>query len=388
LINLLDYILISEDSSYSDLLESFKREFREYIELKKELEKIEAEEKEVVQLKEFATFEIEKIEKVNPKVGEYEELLEQKKLLSKKEKIEEAIERALVIFDLESSVVDALSLIEEDSTFFSEAINELQIKLESAKDGLSELDGLDIESLLNRIEELSSLKSRYGSIEECLICLEEKKKELRRYENIEFEKSELEKRVKSKLEKVENLAKKITTNRVEATKKLNSQIGKFCKKLFLEDITFSLQKSELSSLGSDMVVVNLSNTHLNKVSSGELNRIRLAFLSVYSKYRQGGGVLILDEIDANLSGKESMSVAKVLKELSQTYQIFAISHQPQLSSYASEHFLVYKDGDRSFVKKLNLSQREDELSRMISGENITKEAKEFAKKMLEEAKNI
>ena len=312
--------------------------------------------------------------------------MEQKKLLSKKEKIEEAISKASLIFELESNVVDALNLIERDSSFFSDAINTLQIELESAKDELSELDELDIEALLDRLEALSSLKSRYGSIEEALNYLEDKKEELKRYENIEFEKEELLKRSKKLLSELKTLGTKLTNFRKEAIESINKEIKEYCKKLFLEDIVFSLKEDEISINGFDKVEVNLAKTTLNKVSSGELNRIRLAFLSVSSKYRQSGGVLILDEIDANLSGKESMSVAKVLKELSNSYQIFAISHQPQLSSYAKEHFLVYKENDKSFVKRLDENKRVDELSRMISGDKITKEAKEFAKKMLFEAK--
>ena len=64
------------------------------------------------------------------------------------------------------------------------------------------------------------------------------------------------------------------------------------------------------------------------------------------------------------------------------YQIFAISHQPQLSSKAHHHFLVQKSIKGSSVKELDRDERVMELSRMISGENITQEAMEFAKKLL------
>lgn len=47
-----------------------------------------------------------------------------------------------------------------------------------------------------------------------------------------------------------------------------------------------------------------------------------------------------------------MSIAKVLEELSKFYQIFAISHLPQLSSKAHNHFLVEKNGEESKVKSL------------------------------------
>ena len=94
------------------------------------------------------------------------------------------------------------------------------------------------------------------------------------------------------------------------------------------------------------------------------------------------GILFLDEIDANLSGKESEAISKVLKQLSQSYQIFAISHQPQLTSSANQHFLVDKNNKKSFVRLLNKEERIIEIARMISGEKVTLEALEFAKNLL------
>ena len=92
--------------------------------------------------------------------------------------------------------------------------------------------------------------------------------------------------------------------------------------------------------------------------------------------------MFLDEIDANLSGKESESIAKVLAQLSKSYQIFAISHQPQLSATAHQHFMVKKIDNKSTVQLLNTEERVSVIARMISGENITNEALEFAKKLL------
>ena len=77
-----------------------------------------------------------------------------------------------------------------------------------------------------------------------------------------------------------------------------------------------------------------------------------------------------------------MSIGKVLSELSNFYQIFAISHLPQLSSMAHNHFLVEKKDGQSFVKKLAPNERINELARMVSGEKITSEAIEFAKTLV------
>ncbi len=78
-----------------------------------------------------------------------------------------------------------------------------------------------------------------------------------------------------------------------------------------------------------------------------------------------------------------MSVAKVLKKLSKNFQIFVISHQPQLTSMGDQHFLVYKDGNISKVKELDFKQKVDEIARIVSGNKISNEAKKFAKELLE-----
>lgn len=384
LLNLLDSMALKEDSSYQSTLDDFSNVYKDFIKAKQELQLIEQSQKKIEDLKEFAKFEIQKIETINPKVDEYDELLKQKKELSHKEKLEESIENANPIFEIESRVTTALTQLEVDSDFFSETINTLNIIFENAKDRLNELDDLDIESLLNRLEDLSSLKNRFGSIEESLKYLEEKKDELERYENISYEKQELESKVKNLEIKITKLSNNLTKNRVNRLKILNENISYFTDLLFLDKINFTHNTTQLHAQGSDEIKLTLKDTALNKVSSGELNRIRLAYLATSSKYIQNSGVLILDEIDANLSGKESMSVAKVLKLLSNSYQIFAISHQPQLSSFADEHFLVYKEGNKANAKKLSQDQRVTELARMISGEKVTDEAITFAKKMLEE----
>ena len=113
-----------------------------------------------------------------------------KKELSKKEKISEALNKANTIFEYESSVYELLSLIDKESSFFDEAMNELRALFESASEKLDELQEMDIESLLDRIEKLSSLIRRYGSIEESLKYKEKKEKELAHYENIAFEKEQ------------------------------------------------------------------------------------------------------------------------------------------------------------------------------------------------------
>ncbi len=386
ILEVLDSLILKSDDSYSQFLSDFREDFLKLQKLKRELNKIEDEESRVEELKEFALFEIEKIESVAPKEGEYEELLEIKRALSKKEKILESINRAEAVFEVEHFVQEALELLEVESTFFDESLNELRVYFENAKERMDELDEVDIEEVLDRIEKLSSLIQRYGSIKDALSHLEKRKEELEHYNSLSFEKEKLVKDIKELEERCQLKAKQISQKREKALKELNRRINEYLGKLYLKDISLGLKQKELGTDGLDEVDIELWGVKLEKISSGEFNRVRLAFLSSYSDIasQQKGGILILDEVDANLSGKESMSIANVLTKLAKNYQIFAISHQPQLTSKADMHFLVYKEGETSKVKELKTKDEKiKELARMISGEKIHQKAVDFAKSLYE-----
>jgi DNA repair protein RecN (Recombination protein N) len=357
--------------------------FKDYLNIKKELDKLYEDEKKIEDLIEFARFEITKIEEIDPKEDEYEKLNIIKKSLAKKEKIEKAINKASAIFELNSSITDLLQLLEVDSTFFDEAMNELNNILEKSSDSLSELEDINIEEVLNRIEKISSLQKRFGSIKEALEYKNQKKAELESFMNISFSKTRLEKEYFTLEIEIKDLAKKITSFRKESLVLLEEKINYYLKFLYLNNAEMKILEKNLDFAGIDEIYFELNGVSLDTISSGEYNRLRLALLSAISDFDIGeNGVLFLDEIDANLSGKESDAISKVLIALSKNYQIFAISHQPQLTSSANQHFLVDKKDGISIVKLLNNNEKITEIARMISGENVTNEAIQFAKNLL------
>jgi len=384
LLNILDAFTSKKSSLHVKELESYEKSYTKYLHVQKELNVLIEEEKRVNELKEFTKFEIEKIEAINPKEGEDEELIRIKKLLSRREKIQEKIDEAQNIFNFEASVSSALSELEVDSAFFDDMMNELRGVFESADETFSELDEMDIESILDRIEQVSELKRRFGSITEALLYKEEKIIELKRYENIEIAKEDLEKEVKVITEKLDKLSSSLSSRRSKSVSDFKNSLNAYLNKLFLQDASLHLTKVPLHVKGCDKIELVLNNTSLTKISSGEFNRLRLAILAIKSSFlKNQSGVLMLDEIDANLSGEESMSVAKVLKEMADTFQIFVISHQPQLTSMANQHFLVDKDKNHSFVTELTQDERVNEIARMISTGEITTEATTYAHALFE-----
>lgn len=389
LLNILDTRAGAKSQKVAKVKEQYKKSFLAYQEIKKELQKIAEEEKKIVELKEFTAYEIKKIEEINPTIGEDEELLQIKKELSRKEKILGTIESANEIFHYEHLVSSALEALDESSSFFDDAMNELRGILENAQERLSALDDVDVEEVLNRIESLSSLKRRYGSIEEALEYKKQKELELQKYENIEVAKNDLQIRYEKLSVEVKELADELSSLRTKALSGFNKELNSYLRSLYLQNAKITMTQVDYNLSGQDRLDIKLNETELSKISTGEFNRLRLAILALKSEsMSSGGGVLMLDEIDANLSGEESMSVAKVLKQLSKHFQIFVISHQPQLTSMGDQHFLVYKDGKISKTKELNMNERIDEIARIISGETVSEEARKFAKELLEASRCV
>lgn len=381
LISLVDERIASHDNEHMRVVNHYSDTFLRHKKQCDELAKIQESEKKLSDLKEFAQFEIVKIDAIKPIIGEDEELGFIKKQLSKKEKIQEAIEKAQGIFTYEHTISNALALLDTPSDFIDDALNELRGIFEASSEKLELLEETSIEAVLDRLEQISELKRRYGGIAEALEYRNQKAVELESYQNIEHSKGELEKEISSLSKELEKMSLIISAKRHEELSVLLVGLNHYLSLLYLRPCVLEIVPCERFVLGVDSVVLGLAGTKLEKLSSGEFNRLRLALLALkVETMSNSGGVLMLDEIDANLSGEESMSVARVLRHLSSRYQIFVISHQPQLTSMGDQHFLIYKD-DESRVMELDDGQRIDEIARIISGDGVSEEARGFAKEL-------
>ena len=304
LLSIIDARVDAKTKKMQKLKQDYKTSFKEFRHLRNELLKLEEQEKKIVELKEFAAFEIKKIEDISPSVAEDEELLEIKRELSRKEKVTQKLALASAIFENEYLVFDALEDLEEDSSFFDDAMNNLRVILDNASERFNALDDVDIEEVLNRLEKLGELKRRYGSIEEALAYKEKKLKELKDYENIEINKNDLNQRCQKLETKVNELATKMSKLRQNEINSFTKDLNKYLKELYLRDAKVTLKTKDLSIDGIDEIILELSQTALQKISTGEFNRLRLAVLALKSENMDSnGGVLMLDEIDANLSGR-------------------------------------------------------------------------------------
>jgi DNA repair protein RecN (Recombination protein N) len=232
------------------------------------------------------------------------------------------------------------------------------------------------------LEKISSLKNRYGSIDEALRYVELKRAELKGYKNIEEDKSMLEDFLAMEYGEISVIAARITALRKTHALKLEKELMHYLNELKLPAITFNFEQKSLDIHGQDGVEIELDGSGATTLSGGEFNRVRLALMVVALTDVKDGGVLILDEIDANVSGDESIAIANMIAKLSKVYQIFAISHQAHLAAKATEHILVHKDKEGSHAVILDKIGRINEISRIIGGEKPNSEAISFAEKLL------
>jgi len=382
LIELIDNSLSSKDKNFKKMLKEYRKRYLNYKTKVEELRKIKEDESKLIELIEFANFEIEKIESIAPKIGEDCDLMKIKQQLSRIDKVKDALESANEIFKVEEAVSEVYRLLEKDNSFFIELMNQLRVDFEEIEVLFDDLSEVDIENVLDRLEKISALKRRYGSIKEALDYVELKKEELKGYENIEQDKSLLESFVQMEYSELMILANRISSYRKKHARVLEKSLKKSLNELKLPPITFVFSKIYLDILGEDKISIDLNGSSAEMLSGGEFNRVRLALMVVSLSGVRDGGVLILDEIDANVSGDESIAIANMIAKLSSVYQVFAISHQAHLASKANQHLLISKTKGKSQVKVLDKEGKIDEIARIIAGEKMNLEALSFAKKLL------
>lgn len=389
LIALIDERVAAEDEGHRVRIRAFHKDYLRLKHIRHELDRLQSDERQLREQEEFARYEVRKIDEIDPKPGEYEDLREIKKRLSKKEKIEAQLAEAYHIFDHDHIVSGVLEALEIDSAFYDDTMNELRNHFDMAQERLNDLEGTDIENVLDRLETLSDLKRRYGSIEEALAYRDIKRKELETYESLEENVAALQKEYDALYETLTDEAAKISLARSQSLFDLNAAINRYLEALYLQGAELTLAHGDFGPNGQDGALLSLKGTPLQKISSGEFNRLRLALLAVKTEtIREAQGVLMLDEIDANLSGEESMSVAKVLRRLSRHFQILVISHQPQLTAMGEQHFYVSKNGE-STVRELSTDdERIAEIARIVSGDTVTEKARHLAGELLAAAKSF
>ena len=120
-------------------------------------------------------------------------------------------------------------------------------------------------------------------------------------------------------------------------------------------------------------------------SGGELSRVMLALRTVISADAPGL-TLVFDEVDAGVGGEAAERIGARLHGLAERYQVFCITHLPQIAAYGASHHRVTKfvRGGRTqaAVDRLDGDSRASEIARMMSGTRVSGAVLEGARELL------
>lgn len=189
----------------------------------------------------------------------------------------------------------------------------------------------------------------------------------------------------------------LTAQRQTGAQALEARVNRELPHLKLEHTSLhitikALPEDQCSGQGCDDVVFMACTNPghpagpLHQVASGgELSRFLLA-LKVALSELSPGLVLVFDEVDQGIGGGVAHAVGQHLRALSEGQQIVLVTHSPQVAALAGEHLKVEKhttDGRTvSVVESMSGAVRLEEVARMLSGAEITQEAREAARQLL------
>nr|WP_314463674.1 DNA repair protein RecN [uncultured Novosphingobium sp.] len=121
-------------------------------------------------------------------------------------------------------------------------------------------------------------------------------------------------------------------------------------------------------------------------SGGELSRFILA-LKVALAEEGGAATVIFDEIDRGVGGAVASAIGERLARLASEGQLLAVTHSPQVAARGRRHYMIAKSSEgtvtRTSVALLDEGERKEEIARMLSGAEVTAEARAQADRLLE-----
>ncbi len=205
----------------------------------------------------------------------------------------------------------------------------------------------------------------------------------------------LQKHLAAEKEVLQQLAAKLSANRIAAVPSIQQQVQATLASMGMEHAVLKIENKvadDFDQNGADHIrfLFSANKGHalaeMSKVASGgELSRLMLAIKSLIASYT-ALPTIIFDEIDTGVSGEVANKVGQVMDQLSQNLQVITITHLPQIASKGRSHYFVYKDNDASTtytrIKQLDEKERVLEIAKMLSGDNPGESALQNARELL------
>ena len=403
------YFLNFIDKTGSIDTKELKQRFKIYKNSKEEYKKHVLDEKNIQDRIEILNTKVQKIKSLNPKINEYQKLIDQRNYNKNSKKIADInteLKNLINTFNNSGLLVDIeknlIKLAEYDKSYdvltkkFSssaiettEFVNEIENTF--GKLEFDEIDFNEIEDRIYQYQQLSKffeiepnqLSEKYLEVEDEIIQLQNFDKEKnKKYQKLQEDLTSF----KKEAEKISSLRKKHSEN---ISKKINIELPNM--NIEQGELLFEfneLDEDKFNSDGVDELEVRFRTnkkaefSSIKKVASGgELSRLLLIIKSLSADF-DSDLILIFDEVDSGLSGRIATNVSEKIVKISKNNQIIAITHSAQVASKADKHWKILKEinGENLESKLIPLSEedRVQEIASLISGSKITDESKKVA----------
>ena len=410
------------DERFNILKAELKRNFEEYAEFKKQLEKMNINSSQKERQIDLLKFQIQEIQSANLSPADDEDLENQFNRVNNIKTIGMGVGEVLdslngdnfeniSIIDLihkNISVLSGLKKYDMDLAPLLQRIEGVGLELQDInKEMRNYMESLDLneESLIyltDRMNTVNRLKKKYGNsvekINEFMFNIQDELDVILNYDK------EI-KRLNENIHQIEKLSlglsKELTLKRKAIAKDLEVKITSELQELNMKDIIFKVNFKEsknISADGMDQIEFLISTNPgeelkpLSKIiSGGEMSRIMLGFKSILAEY-DGIPTLIFDEIDTGISGRTAQVVGEKISKISSKHQVISISHLPQIAALADSHYLIHKgmSNNKSIttITRLTDEERVMEMARILGGVNVTETTMNHAREMLEMTKKL
>ena len=274
---------------------------------------------------------------------------------------------------------------------------------ELARDAAAASEGVELDPAARALAEerlalLYDLRRKYGDSIEAIIAFgETSATELQRLENQEGERELLRAREVEERAALDAAAAGLSAARRAAADRLSTAVNLELPPLGLPGGAFGvdLDAVDAGPSGADRVVFTFApnpgepSRPLGRIASGgEASRVALA-LKVVLAAADETPLLVFDEVDAGVGGRNASALGERLKRLSAHHQVLCVTHLPQVAAHADTHLVVGKRvaGGRTTteIRALGAEERAAELAAMLGGEGAREEAQAAAEALLRSA---
>ncbi len=253
-------------------------------------------------------------------------------------------------------------------------------------------------SMEERLSLIYDLKRKYGeSIDAISAFGEVAATELERLENQDALRDQLRRDEESARIALDEVSVSLRDARRAAADSLAARVNAELPPLGLPSDAFGIEvtPTEVGPSGADYVEFLFApnpgeppRPMARIASGGEASRLSLA-LKVVLATADETPVLIFDEVDAGIGGRNAAALGERLRALAAYHQVICVTHLPQVAAYANLHLHVGKrvDGGRTYTEARALSgaARAEELAAMLAGEGAGEEARATAEALLRSA---